>query len=126
MGKINGQRQYQAPSIPVEQSFLLIIEKQKGSTQDEPRQRTEAKIYFLDFRILQDFKELEAPGVRSTVSQRKDGGWRDGETANTFQLKRKDTSFTSLKRCRSSRISSSKRLKKCLEQQKKCKRWDNG
>ena len=70
MGKVDGQRQYQAPSIPVEQSFLLIIEKQKGSTQDEIRQKGEVRIYFSDFEILTDLRELEALGlVRSVACQ---------------------------------------------------------
>jgi len=119
MGKVNGQRQYQAPDIPVEQALLLIIEKQKGSTQDKLRQKGEVKTDFSYSRISQNFKELKAPEVRSTVCQQQNGGWRVGETANTFQLPRKDTSFTSLKRCCSPKISSSKKLKKCSEQQKK-------
>ena len=75
MGKVNSQRQYQkSPSITVEQQALLLIimeNGQKGRTREEIRQRAEEEgIYFSDFEILTDLRELEALGlVRSVVCQ---------------------------------------------------------
>jgi len=75
MGKVNSQRQYQkSPSITVEQQALLLIimeNGQKGRTREEIRQRAEEEgIYFSDFEILTDLRELEALGlVRSVACQ---------------------------------------------------------
>jgi len=74
MGKVNGQRLLRSPRITVEQMALLLIileNGQKGSTQEEIRQRAEeANIFFSDFKISENLRELEVLGVvRSMVCQ---------------------------------------------------------